>query len=70
MMRESLFLYEGHVHCERALYHHLLSDLSTPCRAYADLRGFLLRKFMSREFRHDARPVPGLAVLKERHESQ
>lgn len=28
---------EGNVHFERALYNHLLSDLSTPCRAYADL---------------------------------
>lgn len=29
---------EGNVHFERVLYSHLLSDLSTPCRAYADLR--------------------------------
>lgn len=37
---------EGNVHFERALYSHLLSDLSTPRRAYADPCGSPLRKYV------------------------
>lgn len=39
-------LFEENFHFERALYSHLLSDLSIPCRAYTVLCGFPLRKYV------------------------
>lgn len=62
------FLYDRNDHFERALYSHLLSDLSTPCRAHTDSGAFLLRVCL-RSF------VMRLSLLSgtcspERHESQ